>query len=213
MGGILNQLDSDDAKLLMYIADELPAQDRAQLERRLGIDAALRVRMDGLRRSMQRMEEVADADMGQLDVNRAVRRASAMMRKVGVSAAGVASEAEELPLRLPRWAYPFAAAAAILITAAVFLANLDPGPMQGQAVAEGQQVVGVQPLFFPSLAWDHTPLPTIEHQMEAEVLAASFDDSRVVLADPTSGWTGAMGELRALQDASFGLWDGGEDYW
>src|SRR5690242_14753817 len=49
MSSLLNQLQSDEAILLMYIADELPAADRAKIETRLDSDANLRARLAELR--------------------------------------------------------------------------------------------------------------------------------------------------------------------
>ncbi|MBC7784620.1 MAG: hypothetical protein H7144_12350 [Burkholderiales bacterium] len=49
MASVLEQLDSNEAILLMYLANELPGEDRAAVERRLHADAALRAQLDQIR--------------------------------------------------------------------------------------------------------------------------------------------------------------------
>ena len=48
MAGMLDKLSGDDAVLLMYLADELPREDRAEVERRLKAQPALRQELDRL---------------------------------------------------------------------------------------------------------------------------------------------------------------------
>src|SRR5437868_3050467 len=126
MASLLQQLQGDESILLMYLADELPAEDRAQVERRLAGEAGLRDRL----RQMQSLHQEVSTGLASLDalnssrlaqgssaaeaavrqVSRAITRwhvngppRSAVVRRPGRN------------IHLPRWAYPTAAAAAILI--------------------------------------------------------------------------------------------------
>jgi hypothetical protein len=49
----LHQLENNEAILLMYLANELPAQDRAEFEQMLASDAALRGELEILRQTQQ----------------------------------------------------------------------------------------------------------------------------------------------------------------
>src|SRR4051812_16749606 len=49
VSNLLQQLGSTEAVLMMYLSDELPAEDRAEVERRLAADPAMRAQWDRLR--------------------------------------------------------------------------------------------------------------------------------------------------------------------
>ncbi|MEZ0265091.1 MAG: hypothetical protein ACAI43_10220, partial [Phycisphaerae bacterium] len=49
MKNLLEQLENNEAILLMYLAGELPTEDRAEVEQMLGRDAGLRATLDELR--------------------------------------------------------------------------------------------------------------------------------------------------------------------
>ena len=51
MASVLQQLENNDAVLLMYLAGELPAEDRAEVERMLAVDAGLRQNLERLRQT------------------------------------------------------------------------------------------------------------------------------------------------------------------
>jgi len=118
MSSLLNQLQSDEAILLMYIADELPAADRAKIETRLDSDANLRARLAELRSlrdtvntSLAHLDRVSPLPSDQA----AARRIAREMRRHQIELA--VRPAMETPARarrsLPTWVYPMAAAAAI----------------------------------------------------------------------------------------------------
>lgn len=54
---MLEQLESDQAIILMYVADELSPGDRAQVEQRLLVDAAFRSQFEELQNSQSEIEE------------------------------------------------------------------------------------------------------------------------------------------------------------
>src|SRR5688572_1061228 len=126
MRSLLNQLHSSESLLLMYLADELPAVDRAEVEQRLARDANLRAELEGLR------------DV-QAHVNDAIAALDAAQPLPGSEAAGARQVARAIrqwrtdhaarpardaipprTLRFPYWSYPLAAAAAVTIAFATW---------------------------------------------------------------------------------------------
>ena len=67
MSSLLQQLENNEAVLLMYLADELPAEDRAEVEQMLATDAGMRAALESLRDVTRRVDEgLAAADRGPL---------------------------------------------------------------------------------------------------------------------------------------------------
>jgi hypothetical protein len=126
MRSLLHQLENNEAVLLMYLAGELPAEDRAEVEQLLSVDAGLRRELDSLRTAETFMTlAMSTADGFAMPAVTEAARQSAAVRRV--SRAMVRSRLERehesvLPevqtptrtFRLPGWTYPFAAAAAIV---------------------------------------------------------------------------------------------------
>jgi len=120
MASLLQQLPEADASLLMYLAGELPAEDRAEMDRRLAGDESLRAALDRLRA----VEQAVNAGLGRLDETdplpvdpaAAVRNVSRAMRQ------WTARPAELQPMRitarhrtkLPVWLIAGTAAAIIV---------------------------------------------------------------------------------------------------
>jgi hypothetical protein len=129
MTSLLHQLENNEAILMMYLADELPAEDRADVEQMLAADASLRAELEELRR----VHEGFIGGMEQLDVevrlpvseSVAVRRATRMLRQWQVEHVnGAAAEEEPVrELRFPWWSYPLTTAAAVLIAFLVWWGN------------------------------------------------------------------------------------------
>lgn len=127
MTSVLQQLQSNEAVLMMYVVDELPPEDRAEVERRLEADPRLRADLERLRDAHGSFA----AAIGALDRSAAppvpetvaVRRAVAAMRQ-WQAARLVRPAPEPAPAtaswRFPRWAYPLAAAASVLIASVVW---------------------------------------------------------------------------------------------
>ena len=140
MASLLHQLENNDAVLLMYLAGELPSDDRAEVEQHLRMDANLRRELDSLR-GVENMLTLAmsEADgVGLTPAAEALRQASVVRR---VSRAMVMARAEserkaivlerlpsERRLRLPTWAYPFAAAAMIVVGFVAYWGLSNGGP-------------------------------------------------------------------------------------
>jgi hypothetical protein len=158
---LLQQLENNESVLLMYLADELPPDDRAEVEQLLARDANLRAEFDRLREAHDRFL----ADMRGLD--RATRLSvpeSTGVRRVALAMRRWQAEREARPpvqrsrpeLRYPWWAYPAAAAASVVIAFLVWWGNSD------RAV----RVVYHPPVI--DTAYDGPPLP----RYDAEDVAA-----------------------------------------
>jgi hypothetical protein len=141
MGNLLQQLENNEAVLLMYLADELPPEDRVEVEQMLARDAGMRAELERLRDMSDAMTlalteadgvgiapatETASAAKQMAAVRRVSRvmsqqraaREAAAARDAAAAAAaapGSASRDRRWILGLPGWSYPFAAAAVILI--------------------------------------------------------------------------------------------------
>ena len=130
MSNLLQQLDSKEAILLMYLADELPPQDRVEVERMLAADPAMRQELERLRDA----HDAFDRTMAALD------RASRLPVPHGVAVRRVVQAIRQwhakrlsrpatvpavAPLRFPWWAYPVAAAASVVIAFVVWWGNSD----------------------------------------------------------------------------------------
>src|SRR4051794_18240251 len=50
-----------ESQLMLYLADELPAADSAELESRLAIDAELRAQLEGLRQAQEMLSQSLSA--------------------------------------------------------------------------------------------------------------------------------------------------------
>ena len=113
---MVEQLDQT-SELLMYLAGELSHRQSMALEKRLVADSALARELESLRG----LQSNFDAQMQVLDEKRipgqamAVARIARAMRVHGVNQEAVEALAPRRVLRMPVWAYPIAAAAAVVL--------------------------------------------------------------------------------------------------
>lgn len=134
MSNLLQQLENNEAILLMYLAGELPQADRAEVEQMLASDAALRAElaeMASLQDDVAGVLSLADAAG-----HAAPARVDAAARRVGRAVAAAVAARGEAPavkivagstvvqpharLRIRWWAYPVAAAAMLAIGMMLF---------------------------------------------------------------------------------------------
>jgi anti-sigma factor RsiW len=155
---VLDQLGDDGAVLMMYLADELSADDRARVERRLDADAGLRDRLEVLREAQDQFfaampvldgatRLAAPESVGVRRVTAAVRQwqAARLARPAPVPAAA--------PSRMPRWAYAAATAAAAVIAFVVWWGNSDGGdPRVAEAPARRRAGPSERPAMFDLVA-------------------------------------------------------------
>ena len=130
MASVLQQLDDKQAVLLMYVADELTPDDRAEVERMLAVDADLRAELERLRDAsawfadqMRRSDRFARPTVPEYAAVRRVGRAMRQWhaRRLAAAPAGPAART----LRYPWWAYPLAAAASVVIAFLVWWGNTE----------------------------------------------------------------------------------------
>jgi hypothetical protein len=200
MRSLLSQLDSNEALLLMYLADELPQQDRVQVARMLEQDEELRAQMETMRALMQNEERdlAGAARVDDISAERAIRNTITAMRArtAETHQEGDAVQQEE-GWRMPGWAYPVAAAAILLIAFSVYLENMDPTQVQTAKVPP------IPYLDAPPLV-DPVPGDAVTEGALADDLAETFDDSDWVLTEASDpgGLNGAMEQLRAIERLS-----------
>ncbi len=133
MHSLLHQFENNEAILLMHLADELSAEDRAEVERMLATDGSMRVELERLRA----LREGTFALLGSFEPPAglpgaeavAVRRATRMMRQWQLDhATAIVPEPPFAELRFPWWSYPLTTAAAVFIAFLVWWGNR-PDPM------------------------------------------------------------------------------------
>jgi anti-sigma factor RsiW len=121
MSNLLHELENNEAILLMYLAGELPEEDRVEVEQMLANDPALRAELAELAALQAKLTGV----MARVDGNADLSRREAVVRQVSRSLAAarlqpLRSDAAPAPaarfrLRIAWWAYPIAAAALLVI--------------------------------------------------------------------------------------------------
>jgi hypothetical protein len=130
---VLQQLNNE-AVLLMYLADELPQDDRADVEQKLATDPTLRAQLAIL----EQAQEMFVTGMGRLDAAQplpgelaAVRRITSAMRRNMLEYAARVSAPVVMRrgLRYPWWAYPTVAAASIILAFLTWWGHGDAGLM------------------------------------------------------------------------------------
>lgn len=130
MAHLLQQLENNEAILLMYLAGELPAEERAEVDQMLAADREMRDALERLRGA----HDAFDAAMPALDratrlpapESVAVRRVVRAMNRWHAARVANPPKAPPVPtLRYPWWAYPMAAAASVVIAFLVWWGNTD----------------------------------------------------------------------------------------
>jgi anti-sigma factor RsiW len=121
MSNLLQQLENNEAVLLMYLSGELPEDDRMEVEQMLASDPALRRALEELA-SLQEgtVETLSSADqrlaLARGDaVVRNVCRAMSAARVERVSSRPAAPEFGRSRLRIAWWVYPIAVAAMLVV--------------------------------------------------------------------------------------------------
>src|SRR5436853_1082332 len=116
---MLHELENNEAILLMYLADELPPDDRAEVAQKLASDDALRAALERLRAVQDATEQMlASPERSSVSEETAVRQTLRAMVRYQLEQRQKQVAAIDEPrrrLRLPSWTYPFAAAAMLII--------------------------------------------------------------------------------------------------
>jgi len=119
MGNLLQLLENNEAILLMYLAGELPEQDRLEVEQMLASDAGLRTTLAEL----AALQDDVTGVLARADAAQILARRETVVRRIGrtIAAAnpGRPAAAPAAPhrrrLHIAWWAYPIAAAAAFVV--------------------------------------------------------------------------------------------------
>ena len=122
MGSLLRQLENRQAVLLMYLADELPAEDRAEVVAALTGDAAMRAELEELQTVQEQvftallsLDRAIPAPASQAMALRQVSRAMTRWQ-LEHPAATIAAPTARRSMRIAAWSYPLTAAAAVIIS-------------------------------------------------------------------------------------------------
>ena len=151
MTSLLHQLENNEAILLLYLADELSAEDRADVEQQLAGDASMRAELERLR-ALQEGTFAAmkrDDGAGRLPVSPAVatRRVTRMLHQWQVDHLRPRAEPEPgKELRFPWWSYPLTSAAVILIAFLVWWGNRSERPFENYRQSYEEVAAGPQSL-------------------------------------------------------------------
>ncbi len=124
---MIEKLDNNEQVLLMYLADELDAEDQLEFEQMLAVDANLRNELRLLEESQRLLHEGLErldeaSPLGAVEAA-AVRRASREIRRRLARPAAVSYAPPPLEHRRRSlwWAYPAAAAAVVILAAALWM--------------------------------------------------------------------------------------------
>jgi anti-sigma factor RsiW len=141
---VIEKLENNEQILLMYLAGELPAEDRADVEQMLASDVALRRDWE----QIQSLHAVVEEGLGQLDetslmpmsTHFAVRQVGrAIRQKLARPKIAPAAMTNEGQPRSWWWLYPTVAAASVAIIAMVWLnRQVSPTSMPAPVPAMGE---------------------------------------------------------------------------
>jgi hypothetical protein len=120
MGSLLQQLENNEVILLLYLADELPAEDRAEVEQMLAVDGNLRLELERIRAAqgsvmadLRRLDAIIPPPVSEAVASRQVSRAMKQWQVDRLT--HQPAPVERSGLRYPWWTYPAASAAAIVL--------------------------------------------------------------------------------------------------
>jgi hypothetical protein len=196
MSSLLQQLENNEAILLMYLADELPEADRVEVEAMLQTDANLAAELDRLRAVHERVaREVhaldrADALPPQQVAMRSIR--SAMAQWVADREREAASIDQKRRRGLPWWGYPIAAAAMVGLILLIWWGALPANPTGYPADGSAPMAIGPD------------TLPEEEEFVEddPDTLLATVTLEQGLLQDEMASLRETEQELAALQALS-----------
>jgi len=144
MHDLIQQLANNESVLLMYLADELPLQDRVEVEAMLARDPAMQRELEQLRESnakaMETLAMLDAVDPMKISDSTTIRRTSRTIRQWQVDRAAATSQQPRVPkLRYPWWAYPAVsvAAASVLLVFLLWWSNGQDNPTIAEQPTRG----------------------------------------------------------------------------
>lgn len=180
---MIDKLDNNENILLMYLADELPLEDRLEVEQMLHIDGSLRLELERL----QAAQEVLNSQLGMLDefqplptrpeaaarrVGREMRQWAARPRKL------IAADGGQSRSNSRRWAMPATAAALFALAIGIWIGTHRDTSSDTDQIAVVLEQQKQQEMFANSIQQDQ------DHEQVA--LSISRDGGDVVPWDTVS---------------------------
>jgi anti-sigma factor RsiW len=190
---MLHELENNEAVLLMYLARELPPDDMAEVEQLLASDAALRAELEQLRDVQAQVKQVLTvADVPPIAEEAGVRQTLRAMVRFQLEQRekpAVPADERRRRFRIPNWAYPFAAAAMLIIayvawwgftnTGAPGKLALNTDESQAEDTSATQREIrqrGFAPIF--SLGIDDGDMEIIALSPDAYDVTSMFDEDQ-----------------------------------
>lgn len=199
MDSLLQQLENNEAILLMYLADELPASDRVAVEQMLKNDANLAAELESLRRTQAGLEQsLRRADAGQpLPISQQAANRQVMRLVNQWVNQKLAREAAPKPMVIVAharrwWLYPIAAAAVLLLGFIFFTSYHEP---REKLMTHAESVPETQPAPVPEPRLPQLPSPD-----ETQPTVATDNDMTKALAEVQAVESFAPNEARQDND-------------
>lgn len=203
MPNLLQELQNNEAVLLMYLSGELPGEDHAEVEQMLAADASLRAELEEVRLA----KAGSDAALGKLDrIARLPVKQDAAMRQVRrLMARWNVERLAKIPVpvparsrRLPWWSYPIATAAAVLLAFLTYWGNKE------EVISPDLRMVATESPFQGSPEIPSELSDEAEAFAMADQLVQSFDNGDRILdnAGSTISLAEAERQLFALATSS-----------
>jgi anti-sigma factor RsiW len=156
MSNLLHELENNEAILLMYLAGELPEEDRAEVEQMLASDPALRAELAELAALQDELTGVLARADGSAEpprreaVVRQVSRAMTAARLQPLRTDAAPAPAARFRLRVAWWAYPIVAAALLVIGIMLLSDNRPvnlpaPHPDHGEYIVDASDTAQIFP--------------------------------------------------------------------
>lgn len=190
MASLLEQLENNEAILLMYLAGELPPEDHAEVQHKLATDAGLRRALDELRAACDKVNaglaaiDITDtSDSHDAFVHRQVMRE--LRRRIVEPPRIIVEKPVPKTLRYPWWVYPIAASAAVFFAFLAWWGNHDSqvaphyGPL---AVVEDIDSVTAKHLDSSLAESAAAARDQVESDRQFAILTTSFDDDASLLS-------------------------------
>ncbi len=187
MPSLLQQLENNEAVLLMYLADELDGADRAEVAQLLATDSQMRGQLEQLQRmDLDCRDALAAGDQrGILPESAALRQVRRLIRQWTVDRLSAQPAPMASPDRGRNWGWYIAATAALMVVGMVGWWGLKPGGLDGSG---GLGPIAYHPpVFYPDeLTVDEAPAGEWASGIDpwqAELLEHSWDVSMATMLD------------------------------
>ena len=202
MSNLLSELENNEVVLMLYLAGELPQEDRIEVQQMVERDSALRAQCIAMDRLLSRAALSFGTDTAlsaAAPVERARQRLSPVFRQWTTQRLSRPAPIPEPAIRRTPWLmYPLGAAAIILVAIAVFWSSIEPG--YPTLPSPGPDEVAYLPDWTDLADDSPVEIDPIAASRQADTLIATFDQSRQQSDGNSSGLVFAATELTRLQE-------------